>query len=89
LVLYAKGDLGLLKQDKLGIVGSRKSLPISIGIAKNYAKGLADAGYTLVTGVAQGVDTAVIESTLKANGKITMNDIVFIKIEILLLLIVS
>jgi len=70
LVLYAKGDLGLLKQDKLGIVGSRKSLPISIGIANSYAKGLSDAGYTLVTGIAQGVDTAVIESTLKAGGKI-------------------
>ena len=70
LVLYAKGDISLLKQEKLAIVGSRRSLPLSIGIAKNYAKGLSEAGYTLVTGIAEGVDSAVLESTLNAKGKV-------------------
>ena len=70
LVLYAKGNLDLLKEEKLSIVGSRKSLPLSIGIAKNYAKGLSNAGYTIVTGIAEGVDSAVIESVLNDKGNI-------------------
>lgn len=70
LVLYAKGNIDLLKEEKLGIVGSRRSLPLSKGIAKSYAKGLSDAGYVIVTGIAEGVDSAVIESVLNCNGKI-------------------
>ena len=37
LVLYAKGNLKLLQTKTFAIVGSRKSLPLSISIAKDYA----------------------------------------------------
>ena len=69
LVLYAKGNVDLLKTEKFSIVGSRKSLPLSIKIAENYAKELSNAGFTLVTGIAEGVDKAVLLSGLK-NKKI-------------------
>ena len=70
LVLYAKGDTGLLKGEILGTVGSRKSLPLSLRIAENYAKCLSECGFTLVTGIAEGVDAAVIRKTLDSDGKI-------------------
>lgn len=70
LVLYAKGDLSLLKDKKFSIVGSRKSLPLSINLAKSYAQELSRAGFTIVTGIAQGVDTAVIESVSEVGGKV-------------------
>lgn len=51
------------------IVGSRKSLPPSKNIAVNYTKELSGAGYALVTGIAEGVDEAVLETALSVGGK--------------------
>ncbi len=70
LVLYYKGNVSLLKsENKFGIVGSRKSLPLSLKIAEDYTKTLVNAGFTPVTGIAEGVDKTVIETALKNNGK--------------------
>ena len=69
LVLYAKGNTDLLNSDSFAIVGSRKSLPISIKLAQEYAEKLTEAGLTLVTGIAEGIDSEVIKAGLKS-GKI-------------------
>lgn len=68
LVLYCKGDISLLNSENFAIVGSRKSLPLSIKIAENFAKELSEVGFALVTGIAEGVDSAVIRAVLE-NGK--------------------
>lgn len=70
IVLYAKGDVSLLKSDCFCVVGSRKSLPLSISLTKNYVTSLSKAGLTLVTGIAQGVDETVLKSALECNGKV-------------------
>jgi len=70
LVLYAKGNLELLNEKAFAIVGSRKSLPISISTAETYAKSLSNAGFTLVTGIAEGVDKTVLETALENSGKV-------------------
>ena len=70
LVLYAKGDLSLLKTEKFAIVGSRKNIPLALKIAEDYAEELSDAKFTLVTGIAEGVDKTVIETVIKNEGKI-------------------
>ena len=70
LVLYAKGNVELLKEKTFGMVGSRKSLPVSVNTAKSFSKELSDAGFTLVTGIAEGVDSAVIEGALDGSGKV-------------------
>ena len=67
LVLYAKGHLDLLKTEKFSIVGSRKSLPISVNIAKEFANGLSKH-FTLITGIAEGIDSAVLTEAL-SNGR--------------------
>ncbi len=66
LVLYYKGEEKLLhEKNTFSIVGSRKNIPLSISLAKSYASALIDAGVTLVTGIAEGVDTAVLESAVQ------------------------
>ncbi|MBQ9735044.1 MAG: DNA-processing protein DprA [Clostridia bacterium] len=68
-VLYAKGNVKLLNEKLFGIVGSRKSLPLSIKLAENYAKELIGAKYVLVTGIAEGVDSAVLKTAVDNGGK--------------------
>lgn len=70
LVLYCKGDLNLLNTEMFGVVGSRKSLPLSINLAENYTKALIEAEFTVVTGIAEGVDKTVLETALQENGKV-------------------
>lgn len=69
LVLYCKGDVKLLKGNNFSIVGSRRSLPLSINLAKSYSEALIKNGFNLVTGIAEGVDSAVLETAVKCGGK--------------------
>lgn len=69
LVLYAKGNIELLNTDIFGIVGSRKSLSQSLALAGEYVKALSKH-FTFVTGIAEGVDTAVIKSALQEKAKV-------------------
>ncbi len=70
LVLYTKGDVSLLNTDCFAMVGSRRSLPISVKTAERFATEISHAGLTLVTGIAQGVDEAVLKAGLEASGKV-------------------
>ncbi len=69
LVLYCVGDVSLLEGENFAIVGSRRSLPSSIKVAENFCAELCSAGFNLVTGIAEGVDGAVLSATLQAGGK--------------------
>ena len=64
LVLYCKGNKDLLKTKKFAIVGSRKSFPLSVAITKRYADAAAECGFTLITGIAEGVDGAVLTAAI-------------------------
>lgn len=70
LVLYAKGDVSLLNTEIFGVVGSRKSLTSQLNVAKDICKDLVSSGFTLITGIAEGVDKTVITTALENNGKI-------------------
>lgn len=69
LVLYCKGDVILLNGENFGIVGSRKSLPVSRAVAANYAESLTNAGFTIVSGIAEGIDSTALSKTISSNGK--------------------
>ncbi|MBQ4098179.1 MAG: DNA-protecting protein DprA [Clostridia bacterium] len=65
LVIYAKGDLSLMNSDDLfAIVGSRRSLPLSLKLAKSYTEELSDVGFIPVTGIADGVDAEVLKTAV-------------------------
>lgn len=69
LVLYAKGDISLLHDKSFSIVGSRKSSALAIKLADEFAKSLSNE-FTIVTGIAEGIDKTTIESVLSNKGKI-------------------
>ena len=73
LILYAKGNLDLLKSEKIfAIVGSRKCLPQDKAIAEDYAKTLSSNGITIVTGIAEGIDSSAIKGALKSKNIISV-----------------
>ena len=63
--LYVKGRLELLQQNALAIVGSRRATPQGEKDAEAFAKALADAGFTIISGMALGIDTAAHRGGLR------------------------
>ena len=63
------GDISLLKTRKFTVVGSRKTPMAALKTGEEIGKGLSGA-FTLVTGAADGGDTAAMEGALKAGGKV-------------------
>jgi DNA processing protein len=57
-LLYIKGNSGLLKNDALGIVGSRSATPKGIANAEAFANELSDSRFTIISGLALGIDAA-------------------------------
>jgi len=57
-LLYVKGNLALLNQFAVAIVGSRNATAQGVSNAENFARALSDAGITVVSGLALGIDAA-------------------------------
>jgi len=68
-VIYAKGDLALLNQSSIAIVGSRSASNISLKFTDSIAKKLVEMDKVIVSGYAKGVDRQALDSALKYNGK--------------------
>lgn len=64
-VLFCRGNLELLKNDMLGIVGTRTPTAAGKRATKEMAQGLGDAGITVVSGFARGVDTLAHEVAVR------------------------
>ncbi len=62
LVLYYRGDISLIKEECVGIIGSRKPLGMSVSFTKEIVSKLS--GVT-ISGLAYGIDSIVHEETLK------------------------
>jgi DNA processing protein len=56
--LYVKGDPAWLARPMLAIVGSRHATPQGLRDAEAFARTLSEAGLTIVSGLALGIDTA-------------------------------
>ena len=69
LVLYCKGDTSLLRTRKFAIVGSRRTQPQILRQTERFAAGLA-RHFTIVTGLAEGGDTAAALGALAVGGLI-------------------
>lgn len=70
-LLFAKGNLDLLKEKhNLAIVGTREPTKMGIISARKISATFAAMGYTIVSGLALGIDTAGHEGALQAeHGK--------------------
>ena len=58
LLLHARGNAELLARTAIGIVGSRNATTQGRLNAERFARSLADAGLTVVSGLALGIDAA-------------------------------
>jgi DNA processing protein len=58
LLLFIKGRVELLDQAALAVVGSRTATPSGTRDAEAFAQALSDAGLTIVSGLALGIDSA-------------------------------
>ena len=68
-VLFVNGDPACLAQPQLAIVGSRHPTPVGRQLAFEFGRHLAQAGLTITSGLALGIDTAAHEGALNGNGQ--------------------
>ncbi|WP_287002737.1 DNA-processing protein DprA [Sphingobium sp.] len=68
-VLYVKGDVSGLHAPKcLAVVGTREPTPYGEAVARKSAATAAEAGFTIVSGLAHGCDTLGHEGCLEVHG---------------------
>lgn len=63
-LLYYRGELGLLGQPLLAVVGSRRPSRGGARDATAFAQALSDSGITVVSGMAMGIDSAAHRGAL-------------------------
>ncbi len=69
LVLYYKGDLNLLKEKIIAVVGTRACTTYGKDMANKIGTDLANGGVTVVSGIATGIDTYAHNAVMNAGGK--------------------
>lgn len=69
LLLYVNGDAGALHLPALAIVGSRNPTRGGVQNATEFSRHLAAGGFSIVSGLAQGIDTAAHRGALQAGGR--------------------
>jgi len=69
IVLYVKGKLKQEDKYSIGIVGSRRASFYGLTKAEEFAFALADKGFTIVSGMARGIDSSSHRGALKRGGR--------------------
>lgn len=70
IVLYIKGNLSLINFDKtIAVVGTRKITNYGREVTEIFSSKLSNMGFTIVSGLAMGVDAHAAWSAINSNGK--------------------
>jgi DNA processing protein len=68
-LLYVKGRLDLLNSPAFAVVGSRNATAQGAANAEAFSRALSDAGLTIVSGLALGIDAAAHRGGLEGTAK--------------------
>lgn len=68
LWLFVQGDVRALSRRAVALVGSRRPTAAGLDHARRFARELAEAGWCVVSGLAQGIDGAAHEGALAGGG---------------------
>lgn len=68
-VLYYQGALDLLSSKSVAVVGARKATEDGIKRAKRVAKLLVQNDFTVMSGLAEGIDTAAHQAAIDLGGR--------------------
>jgi DNA processing protein len=66
--IFVKGNIEVLQQQSLAIVGTRNPTPYGIRAAQEFAAGFVDREWAIVSGGAYGIDSAAHRGALIAEG---------------------
>ena len=69
VILFVKGNVEVLSQPGLAMVGTRHPTPYGTGMAERLASDLAARGLAIISGLARGIDTASHRGAVAAKGK--------------------
>ncbi|MBB1489351.1 DNA-processing protein DprA [Oceanospirillum sediminis] len=67
-VLFLAGNAELLHLPQLAIVGSRKPTASGFNDARQFAQALAELGWTITSGLADGIDASAHQGALQVGG---------------------
>jgi DNA processing protein len=68
LALYVKGDVSALARPSIAMVGTRRATAYGLSVAERMSADLARAGWSVVSGLALGIDAASHRGALDAQG---------------------
>ncbi len=69
LLLYVWGKLEARDRHAISVVGSRRATNYGKQSTKKISYQLAQSGFTIISGLARGIDTAAHEAAVAANGR--------------------
>lgn len=69
VLLWFKGDQKTLETDGLAVIGTRNPSKYGMNQTMGWAKAIVEAGLTINSGLAYGIDSIAHHSALKAGGK--------------------
>jgi DNA processing protein len=69
LLLYVWGELAARDRHAISVVGSRRATTYGTHTTKKFSYQLAQAGFTIISGLARGIDTAAHEAAVAAHGR--------------------
>jgi DNA processing protein len=67
-LFYYKGDLGLIDSRCISVVGARKSSQEGIKRTQQLVRALVEEKFTIVSGLAAGIDTAAMKTAIEDGG---------------------
>lgn len=68
-LLYLSGDAALLQAPAIAVVGSRRAGPHALEVAAHMARRLSACGVTVISGMAEGIDSVAHAAALNGVGR--------------------